>query len=54
MDVLEPDMIGMPFIVRVQEKGLNSSIRAGWSSEISGTYWTGLVQLAFTLVGYPL
>ena len=54
LDELEPDMIATPFINYSAYKarpGANDSatFAAGWSSEISGTYWTGLVQLAFTL-----
>ena len=45
LDELEPEMIAKPFIDR-QHK---SPVSPGWSGEISGTYWTGLVQLAFTL-----
>lgn len=54
LDELEPDMIANPFINYSAYKsrpGANddATFAAGWSSEISGTYWTGLVQLAFTL-----
>lgn len=56
LDHLEPDMIADPFINYSRFKRLPSSNEdldptfcAGWSSEISGTYWTGLVQLAYTL-----
>ena len=54
LDELEPDMIATPFINYSAYKsrpGANddATFAAGWSSEISGTYWTGLVQLAFTL-----
>ena len=54
LDELEPDMIANPFIDYSAYKnrpGANddATFSAGWSSEISGTYWTGLVQLAFTL-----
>ena len=45
MDELEPDMIGNPFITRSRKRGVS----AAWCSEISATYWTGLIQLAFTL-----
>lgn len=45
LDELEPEMIGKPFIDRNHQ----SPVSPGWSGEISGTYWTGLVQLAFTL-----
>jgi uncharacterized protein len=45
LDELEPEMIAKPFIDRDHK----SPVNPGWSGEISGTYWTGLVQLAFTL-----
>ena len=49
LDELEPDMIATPFINYSAYKsrpGANddATFAAGWSSEISGTYWTGLVQ----------
>lgn len=56
LDELEPDMIATPFInysafkyMPGSNKEADPTFAAGWSSEISGTYWTGLVQLAFTL-----
>jgi len=56
LDVLEPDMIATPFIsysafkrLPGADKDADPTFAAGWSGEISGTYWTGLVQLAFTL-----
>ena len=56
LDELEPDMIANPFIDYSCFKRLPGSTEdakptfaAGWSGEISGTYWTGLVQLAYTL-----
>ena len=56
LDELEPEMIATPFISYSAFKRLpnqpgeaDPTFAAGWSSEISGTYWTGLVQLAFTL-----
>src|SRR5690606_4260382 len=53
LDELEPDMIARPFVDRgqmsVTNSTLNASVIPGWSSEISGTYWTGLTQLAYTL-----
>lgn len=45
LDELEPDMIAKPYVDRSHK----SKVSPGWSGEISGTYWTGLVQLAFTL-----
>lgn len=56
LDELEPDMIATPFInysafksLPPENKPADPTFAAGWSSEISGSYWTGLVQLAFTL-----
>lgn len=45
LDELEPEMIAKPYVDRSHQ----SKVSPGWSGEISGTYWTGLVQLAFTL-----
>lgn len=45
LDELEPEMIAKPFV----DRNHKSKVSAGWSGEISGTYWAGLVQLAFTL-----
>ncbi len=45
LDELEPDMIAKPYVDRTHK----SRVSPGWSGEISGTYWAGLVQLAFTL-----
>ena len=55
LDELEPDMIANPFInysafrVHPRMGEVERTFAAGWSGEISGTYWTGLIQLAFTL-----
>ena len=56
LDELEPEMIATPFInyssfkrVPWSTEEADPTFTAGWSSEISGTYWTGLVQLAYTL-----
>lgn len=56
LDELEPEMIATPFISYSAFKRLpyasadaDPTFAAGWSGEISGTYWTGLVELAFTL-----
>ena len=49
LDKLEPDMIANPFVSKSRETGWNEKLQAGWSTEVSGVYWTGLVQLAFTL-----
>ncbi len=49
LDELEPKMIANTFINYSCFEHPNKTFAAGWSSEISGTYWTGLVELAFTL-----
>lgn len=54
LDELEPKMIATPFINyssfdRLFDAPADPTFAAGWSSEISGTYWTGLTQLAYTL-----
>ena len=56
LDELEPDLIGTPFVnyssfkrMPFQTEDADPTFAAGWSGEISGLYWTGLVQLAFTL-----
>jgi DUF1680 family protein len=45
LDELEPEMIAKPYV----DRNHKSKVSPGWSGEISGTYWTGLMQLAFTL-----
>ena len=45
LDELEPEMIAKPYITR----NYTDLFNPGWSGEQSGGYWTGLVQLAFTL-----
>lgn len=45
LDELEPDMIAKPYV----DRNYKSKVSPGWNGEISGTYWTGLIQLAFTL-----
>ena len=56
LDELEPDTIANPFInysafkrLPFQTEDDDRTHTAGWSGEISGIYWQGLVQLAFTL-----
>ncbi len=45
LDELEPEMIGKPYV----DRGHKSQVSPAWTGEMSGTYWAGLVQLAFTL-----
>lgn len=56
LDELEPDFIGTPFInysaykrLPFMEQDDDRTHAAGWSGELSGYYWMGLIQLAFTL-----
>ena len=48
LDELEPQMIATPYTTRESYKGWGAST-PGWGAEISGNYWNGLVQLAWTL-----
>lgn len=48
LDELEPHMIGTPYTTRETYEGWGKERKAGWGAEISGNYWTGLIQLAFT------
>ena len=55
LDELEPDMLATPFINYSSFKKHpflgepEPSVASGWCGELSGKYWTGLIQLAFTL-----
>lgn len=46
---LEPGMIADPFIKKSYVPGWTAEQQAGWGSEISGNYWAGYIQSAFTL-----
>lgn len=46
---LEPEMIRDPYINKSYVKRWGPTIQSGWSAEISGNYWTGYIQHAFTL-----
>jgi len=48
LDELEPQMIATPYTTRETYKGWGANT-PGWGAEISGNYWDGLVQLAWTL-----
>ncbi len=48
LDELEPGMIGTPYTTRQSYEGWGKERRAGWGAEISGNYWRGLIELAFT------
>ena len=46
---LEPGMINDPFINKSFVKAWGDGDQSGWGAEISGNYWTGYIQFAFTL-----
>ena len=46
---LEPRMIATPYTTRETEPHWGEARKAGWGAEISGNYWYGLVELAYTL-----
>jgi len=52
LDELEPKLIYEPFVNRQHDEKLGelygASVVPGWSSEISGQYWSGFISLAFT------
>ena len=46
---LEPEMINDPYIKKSRVSAWHERDQAGWGGEISGNYWTGYIQFAFTL-----
>ncbi len=46
---LEPEMIADPYVRKSKVKAWSEDNHAGWGAEISGNYWTGYIQYAFTL-----
>ena len=46
---LERRMIATPYTTRESEPRWNKARQAGWGAEISGNYWNGQIELAFTL-----
>jgi hypothetical protein len=46
---LEPNMIADPFISKSFVPAWENGNQNGWGAEISGNYWTGYIQYAFTL-----
>ncbi len=46
---LEKEMIADPYIRRSNVPAWKESLQAGWGAEISGNYWTGYIQFAYTL-----
>lgn len=55
LDELEPEMIATPHVnySHFEEHPIfgkvDATLASGWSGEMSGTYWTGLIELAYTL-----
>lgn len=46
---LEPEMIYYPYIEKKHVKAWSEENQDGWGAEISGNYWNGYIQSAFTL-----
>ena len=46
---LEPEMIADPFVKKSYVPAWGDGDQEGWGAEISGNYWTGYIQAAFTL-----
>lgn len=46
---LEPNMIADPFINKTPVPAWESGNQNGWGAEISGNYWTGYIEFAYTL-----
>ena len=46
---LEPAMIQAPYIQKEYVPAWGDGDQSGWGAEISGNYWTGYIQFAFTL-----
>ena len=46
---LEPDMIANPFVNKTYVKAWGDGDQSGWGAEISGNYWAGYIQFAYTL-----
>ncbi len=49
LDILEPGMIADPFVSRTYVESWGNGDQAGWGAEISRNYWSGLIELAFSL-----
>ena len=45
---LEPGMIATPYTTRETYEGWGRDRAPGWGAEISGNYWWGFIELAFT------
>ncbi len=46
---LEPEMIADPYVNKRRVERWSDDDQSGWGAEISGNYWSGFIQLAFTL-----
>lgn len=46
---LEPDMIATPYINKAHVDAWTDAEQSGWGGEISGNYWTGYIEAAYTL-----
>ena len=46
---LEPGMIADPYINKTYVHAWSDGNQSGWGGEISGNYWTGYIQFAYTL-----
>ena len=46
---LEPKMINAPYINKEYVPAWGDGDQSGWGGEISGNYWSGYIQYAFTL-----
>ena len=46
---LEPDLIYAPYVNQKTITAWTPQERCGWGAEISGNYWTGYIQFAYTL-----
>ena len=49
LDELDPDQFAHPFVRRDFKADLGGKGNVDWCAEMSGEYWLGLVELAFTL-----
>ena len=49
LDELEPDMIANPFVNKTYVPMWGDGDQSGWGAEISGNYYKGLIELAYTL-----
>ena len=50
---LEPEMLYHPYIDKKPVKAWAELFQDGWGAEISGNYWSGYIQFAYTLELVP-